>query len=848
VNLKLFSDLSDLKRIYQLGILVFLLGIPFGIMAQLNQNYIVYKDGSLFKVKEELNNKIMISDQSALKAVQFAIDQAEGGGNVILSRGLYEINVPLKMKSGISVQGQGRGTEFQLSGSNKIVIEASNVQDITIKRVAITPGKGDRKSTTGMVINRSQNCMIEDVLIAGFKEYGIQIQNSSGFHVNRCQIMGNDKANIYLDDIDRGDASNLVQNTTFLWGGAAIKCRSGIGLEVTSSIVQEINGVPLDINCDDFSFTKSRVFLTESLEADLIVRGNGFRVSDNILTWGRGNGIVVDGGTNGIITANSIQDHGAPPRDSIFKSAVILRNGVRNNKVTANAIWNWDDWTQGPMLYGIEETEDCENDTITYNSIHFYKEEPILSQGKNTIIKNNVTDPGNDDGNLLPDFAVWREYVRRFIDDELLYSHSEETTAEDYVISKENQEYKVRTDITQKRVFTSKDASTAIQWAIDQTTRNGGSVELKEGVYDISKTILVKRNTWLHGQGDATILKTVEPMQTCVRLHHAPQSMISDLKVVRDSDVKTGIEIFDSTTGKVINVTVDGFTDYGIYFVIDTDVPPITWFNAAVSSLVTVQGNKILNSGKANILIPLSGAYVGCAVPMLIAGNTIIGGGIGIESRAICSNIVDNIVCNTSQSAIVMDQSSILTTGNITYNIGGSAIKCYDGLQDHYYHPTYDRQDNNNNKESTITNNWIINQRGHGVEISEQWGPIVGNIIQNSGIGNGQRYGIWLHEDSESKVVVGNIIYNEKDQYSMPYGIRETGTKNIIAKNKISHCRKEGILSRGISTLVVDNEVERGVNVENQKQWQMDSDINPEWTREELVSYIKSQVEYLNKN
>ena len=163
-------------------------------------------------------------------------------------------------------------------------------------------------------------------------------------------------------------------------------------------------------------------------------------------------------------------------------------------------------------------------------------------------------------------------------------------------------------------------------------------------------------------------------------------------------------------------------------------------------------------------------------------------------------------------------------------------------------HPTYDRRDNNNNKECNITNNVILEPRGHGIEVSEQWGTISGNRIVNVGSGTvASHFGIWLHEDSESYIVAGNITANYPGHPLMLNGIRESGRKNLISTNVIRGCQGDAIVSSGYQSFVSDNSGEPSPQAGEVLDWKLDTKIKLSASKESIQNYIYKKLEKIEK-
>ena len=812
---------------------------------------VTHEDGK-FQVYGKSPREVRFTDPSASKAIQWAIDQAGKKGEVSLSRGIYVLNQPVDVKSGVRLTGQGRGTELRLTATNELAIRIQNAKRVQIDHLAVTPGDSKSDGTVGILLDGVDGCTISHVLAVGFSKYGLQVNYSQDCLIQKSYFVDNMKSNVFVENPKSTPKPIRIHNCFMLWGGGGVIAQGGEGLTVHSSVMQQINGVAFDIATDGFTVTGTRVFWSESLDQSVRVQGDDFKIANNIFAWSRGHSVVLDGAKDGAVLQNNIIDVGPPPRDGSFMSCIVLQNGTEDVAMTQNALFNWDDWTQGPMAWGIEESADCQNNTITDNNIHFYHEGDINSNGKNTVVERNVSDPGRDDQRLLPDFDVWRPRVRDFIDNSLLMSNVDpETGGQDLLVEPLEGAFQVRKAVTGEVILKESSPVTAIDKAIDYLGRLGGSITLAEGSYPIDRTIVVKANIWLRGKGESTIVQPAADMDACIRVYKAPQALVSDLKVMQPSDgpkAQTGIAIRHTVTAQIIRVSIDGFTQYGVYLEGDPeDVPQGNWGPTAGPGLILVNGCRITNNQSDNVFIETSGSYIGNAIPVVISDNLIVGGGTGVHNWAICSNVVDNVIVQTRSFGMLQMANSILTTGNVYYQTGRSAISAYDGIEQ-IMHPTYDRRDNNNNKECNITNNVILEPRGHGIEVSEQWGTISGNRIVNVGSGTvASHFGIWLHEDSESYIVAGNITANYPGHPLMLNGIRESGRKNLISTNVIRGCQGDAIVSSGYQSFVSDNSGEPSPQAGEVLDWKLDTKIKLSASKESIQNYIYKKLEKIEK-
>lgn len=76
--------------------------------------------------------------------------------------------------------------------------------------------------------SRGGDCKVRDVFAVGFADYGIWVRNNSFLcEVRGCTLAGNDKANLYLHELARGNYGDfiptLVTNCIAYGGGKGIE-------------------------------------------------------------------------------------------------------------------------------------------------------------------------------------------------------------------------------------------------------------------------------------------------------------------------------------------------------------------------------------------------------------------------------------------------------------------------------------------------------------------------------------------------------------------------------------------------------------------------------------------------
>jgi hypothetical protein len=371
----------------------------------------------------------------------------------------------------------------------------------------------------------------------------------------------------------------------------------------------------------------------------------------------------------------------------------------------------------------------------------------------------------------------------------IVYANPEQN----YIVYIQDGLYEVKTDITGEIIYTSQDASVAIQWAIDNVTNNGigaGEVLIEEGKYYLSKPIILKSNIWLHGKGQETELYTDGQIMQTITIQDASMTVVSDLSLFnKESSMRSsqGIVVERSVNCQVINVLISGYNQGGIV-------------NHGESTMTLISENTLIDNS-TNIRIKDGGGVIGRWLPLMISANEIRGGATGIWCGALVVNILNNTITDISNRGIVAATSSILLRGNNLSNIRG----------DYAIHASL--------AEFICTNNVLKNIHGSGIRTECRWGVITNNVVENLGLDDPNAVGIHVYSDTpaemtqagpaESKVIFKNRIKNETENKSMKHGILEDGIKNVIYENTIEGSSDKAILSNGKETLVQNNSIKK---------------------------------------
>ncbi len=777
------------------------------------ESFMIHRDGTAFEVTK---NGQVVKRADASTAIQYAVDNAGSGGNVHLARAIYPLTNSVNMRSGVHVEGVRRGTELRLSAGLGIAIRLDGVVNAQVSHLAVTPGSNTSGGTQGIRLNNSSQCSIADCVILGFKDYGIHAIGGSSVTVYRNTIADNGLANIYFEHVGSG---NRVESNTVFWGGTGVLAESTDATSIRGNIFHRNRnrGLDADAACSSISFQGNRVYWADV--GGVRIGGNNIEVKYNIITWNRGDGIVVKGGRGGEVAGNNVTDS----VEAVIGSGNDLKYGVifddtRNVTLRANAIWNWDDWETGKLQSGVLISSNSSSNSVRYNNIHYYQDKSVDNKGSGNSIQDNSSDAGYGDKKFMPDFHKYDSLVTSFINS--IRSLADGT--EDVAVSIESGTCVVRGSRNNAKLYQSTNARTAIQWALDSSKSSGGCVLIRNGNYALDGQLYVGSKVWLKGESSNAVLAASANFAQMIQVAANQHQAVIEGLTLRSGGKSVSYGVFVGLAGdvKIIDCTIDGFSVNGVRF-----------SNATALSLVN--GNRIQNAGGPGVMVTESGKVVGTYIANLISKNVITDCKNGISTNAICTNMVDNAILRSHGSGLVSNGNSNLVTGHYIYQSEGQGVDGYDGIG------MPGPGDHNNNREMHITNNVIVYSKGDGADIGEQWGPIVDNVIRNSGVGVGNRSGI-LFDKAESYTCSGNTIRNDDGFHPMTNGIFESGIKNVVAQNTAYGFTGSAAKVTGTNSINVNNTGTKGNG--GSSVWAWDASINPEWNFDQAKSYVKDVI------
>lgn len=348
--------------------------------------------------------------------IQKLIDQLPAqGGEVKLPEGTFVIDQPLKLRDNAWLHGSGRSTVLSVTDSVGIMLDSlrgAKVSDLVVKSAE------RRGATAGILIDNSGDCQVHSVLTQGFEKYGIWVRNNTFLsEISSCTSADNGRANYYLERLtSRGRVGdfvpNVINNCISYGGQYGFEFKNALVVNLTGcSVFQSLDyAYYLHTRSNSINISGSRSFQAGS-DAIFIDESHEVNISSNIFCWQRGHGIVLNNAKWGTVSSNNFIDNGTRTRDGSYRNGVVLQNETKGIHVTSNAIFNWGD--QPPMEYGITEDETCMNNLIAHNNINYYIQEGILSQGKGTLVRDNIMQGDNsyigmDRPQQYPDFDTTR--------------------------------------------------------------------------------------------------------------------------------------------------------------------------------------------------------------------------------------------------------------------------------------------------------------------------------------------------------------------------------------------------------------------------------------------------------
>jgi hypothetical protein len=376
------------------------------------QNLYVLQGDAAFTALTEVTREVVHASPDAGATIQAAIDALDvAGGAVTLGPGVFPLNEPVRLASAVWLRGSGRGTRLLVAPANRagIGLLAEGLHGAVVSDLALQPAER-ASAEAGLVLDGCGDCSVRAVFSADFAGYGLLVRGSSFLcAVEGCSLAGNRRANLLLDELRAGPHGNYIPSRvagcTIYGGGAGIECRRAIAVSITGCIVHQSNGAAYHIHGKSHAvaISSSRSYQVTG-DAVRVEESHELSVTGNVFCWHTGYGILVRESSWGAISGNQIVDSGSynpggPDRATAFDQLPpdlplhdgISLQGARGYQVTGNAIFNWG--VAPPLRYGIREDERSLRNSLIGNSVNYFREAAVRSEGRETLARDNQEHP-----------------------------------------------------------------------------------------------------------------------------------------------------------------------------------------------------------------------------------------------------------------------------------------------------------------------------------------------------------------------------------------------------------------------------------------------------------------------
>ena len=373
--------------------------------ARRGETLVIYPDGDKFRAAGWISRGVITVGSSAAEVVQRALDQAgqTGGGKIMLEPGAYRLDRPLRIFKNTLLCGSGMSTVLTVTSGNK---EGIGILGVMADRCTVTDleANADPRNATslaGVVLDNSADCVIERVLCRDFKHFGFQIRNQTAFtKLYGCTACNNQESNFRLEGLNGwwkearigSFVPNLINNCYAYGGGhgfdlSNVVCQNLVGCEVYQArgvgfyLRDGLTSILIS-GCRSFQGKQQAVFVENA---------NEINISSSIFCWQEGHAIELQNCTWGTVSANEIMDSGAGGREGQNKYHIYMHTDVKGIQITGNRLFCWAD--QLPTKAGIFEAEDCRDNNIVANTINYFTEQGVVSNGKNSFTAYNLLQP-----------------------------------------------------------------------------------------------------------------------------------------------------------------------------------------------------------------------------------------------------------------------------------------------------------------------------------------------------------------------------------------------------------------------------------------------------------------------
>lgn len=373
--------------------------------------YLIAATNSGFAVYDEITRTPVETHASASEAITSTLMRlSERGGCIRLSAGEFPLDTTITLGDNVRLSGEGRSTRVCLTESSDsgIAFSLTGVKGSMLTDMLIS-GKNGKKAHTGILLDGAGDCKLRSLWVTCFIKYGICLRNSCFLcQVTETTLSGNGVANCYIQKCIEGEYGDYVPNTlsqlTIYGGGKGIELNNAVVVNILGCTCYHNTGAAYHIHSwsNSVTLTGCRSFQIDGC-AVIAQKANELNFSGNIFCWHTREGIRLTDCRWGTLTGNEIIDSGShnPGGKNLttkmadvsvpeLYSGVIL-DDTRGFHLGGNAIFNWD--VAPRMKHGIVEKPNCRKNLVVHNSINFYEKEPLVCEGAESMIKDNICEP-----------------------------------------------------------------------------------------------------------------------------------------------------------------------------------------------------------------------------------------------------------------------------------------------------------------------------------------------------------------------------------------------------------------------------------------------------------------------
>ncbi len=369
--------------------------------------YEIYKSGGEVVLRDKYSNRTLKESSRAGDVLQYGLELLGGnnGGKLDIGPGEFLVDRMLTVGDNISLTGQGRFTKLVFSGAFEMAVSVKDRMDVEISDLIILCR--DQSVASGIVVDNSGSCVVSDAKIIGFSKYGVVFKNNTFVsRIEKCELAGNQVANVYFEMLDRhgrlGDfIPNTISNCMFVGGGKGIEMNNAVVTTIVSNTFTQCldHAMHIHTHSNAAAINGNHTFQIDG--HSLLIEDFAYEmsISGNMFSWHSGSALVVRNSCWGSVTGNLFIDNGFSPDaynfTKVFKEyegeyelrdAVILED-VTGYTVNGNTIYNWQ--VAPPLRNGIVEDSLSYRNIISNNIINYFEDQAVDSKGRETIVKDN---------------------------------------------------------------------------------------------------------------------------------------------------------------------------------------------------------------------------------------------------------------------------------------------------------------------------------------------------------------------------------------------------------------------------------------------------------------------------